>query len=638
MDSASKLEALLASDEASPPQIKPSRTESQNLAELTGKCRSAARVALDATGYDSDLAYRLLMSDLVLAAVDGLACEIEPMKSGILACLGGTPRTVRSVGAFSGYSVLRVDRDRQEDLQLCALEAVEVCLLTKSKAQVAPHWEVLESPESPDVEGVDGSTAVQTRSFDPGVISLPVVGVFLLMARPVKHKRLVAPPKNTRPSRRRRATAPADDPKAATGGSGAGSAHPPAHKDYQVLESVGRGSFGTVFLAKDEHGQRVAIKRVVADADGNMREVELLRKVSHPCVVAFLDSYDRAESGSKGTLHIVMEFMPQNLHQRIGGKPIEVGDLRCFLFQLLRALVHLDVVHICHRDLKPENLLVDGRSLKVADFGSAKMLDKGPSSSYICSRWWRAPELIVGSSEYSISVDWWSCGCVAAEMMLGRPLLMGDTNWAQMYEITRVLGTPDLKQVQALHPASTGRMGKHLSKLAELRRPARRWEDLLPAYAAMPEALDFPARLVVYNPNARAHPAEVLDSPFFVALTDDDGQLPESIFDFTKEELEHSKAKTTLLAFAARRKPSATSADAETSNVAGTLCTGTESTTSRPAGTRRRVAGTTGTGAEASTSSLAGTRRPREFDGQPLEGESAQKRRRTDMDDFSDIP
>merc|ERR1712241_1402606 len=119
--------------------------------------------------------------------------------------------------------------------------------------------------------------------------------------------------------------------------------------------------------------------------------------------------------------------------------------------------------------------------------------------------------------------------------MLGRPLFMGDTNWAQMYEITRVLGTPSTHQIQALHPKGSTRITKHLCKLAELKRPARLWAEVLPAYAMHPEALELLSMLLAYDPGARTHPVKALGSHFFAALSAEVG-LPDGIFNYTAEE------------------------------------------------------------------------------------------------------
>ncbi|KAF9602614.1 hypothetical protein IFM89_030220, partial [Coptis chinensis] len=92
---------------------------------------------------------------------------------------------------------------------------------------------------------------------------------------------------------------------------------------------------------------------------------------------------------------------------------------------ICRALAYVHgVIGICHRDIKPQNLLVNPHThqLKICDFGSAQKLVPGePNISYICSRYYRAPELIFGAIEYTLTIDMWSVGCVlASELLLGR--------------------------------------------------------------------------------------------------------------------------------------------------------------------------------------------------------------------------
>ena len=97
---------------------------------------------------------------------------------------------------------------------------------------------------------------------------------------------------------------------------------------------------------------------------------------------------------------------------------------------------------ICHRDIKPQNLLLDPESgiLKLCDFGSAKHLVRGePNVSYICSRYYRAPELIFGATDYTTNIDVWSAGCVFAELMLGQPIFPGDSGVDQLVEIIKVI-------------------------------------------------------------------------------------------------------------------------------------------------------------------------------------------------------
>jgi len=578
------------------------RTESQKLGALTGRSRAIARAALNVVGDDPDSAFKLLMSDLALTVVDGLPCEIEPLHPGASAWLDGSGE-VRSIGAFTGCSLLRMEMGRKEPLQLFALEPVDVCLLTRGADPLEDGWVELEYTELPEVAGVEANLTMQTRTFDPGSVVVPLDATFLPPIVRVVGKRAVAPPRNS--VMPRSLAAPRSAP--AAGHWKVGVALPPvvgtskeagiiAHNEkeepqdssntsgqrpnsdgetkthcepevasgsnrYHSITSVGKGAFGTVFLAEDiVCGRRVAMKCICHNVNHRvaMREADLLSKIDHPCVVPLLDSFEDHGTDGKLATSLVMEYLPQNLHQKIAGKPLALGHVRCFSFQLLRALAHLDGMQVCHRDLKPDNVLISDRALKLADFGSAKLMGSGPSTNYICSRWWRAPELVLGTSEYGTSIDWWSCGCVVAEMMLGRPLFPGQSSLGQIYSIMQALGTPSPDDIQAMHPRrGLGRIAEQLMKLAKLERTARPWQKSLPAFAGVPDALQLPKQLLVYTPSARLHPAEALRSVFFATLPEDDealGPLPKQLFNFTGTELSTLPATSQeeLLCFASR--------------------------------------------------------------------------------------
>jgi serine/threonine protein kinase len=91
--------------------------------------------------------------------------------------------------------------------------------------------------------------------------------------------------------------------------------------------------------------------------------------------------------------------------------------------------------------------------VKLCDFGSAKKLIKGePNISYICSRYYRAPELIFGATDYTPAIDVWSTGCVIAELLLGQPLFPGESASDQLVEIIKILGTPTKQQILEMNP------------------------------------------------------------------------------------------------------------------------------------------------------------------------------------------
>lgn len=155
-----------------------------------------------------------------------------------------------------------------------------------------------------------------------------------------------------------------------------------------------------------------------------------------------------------------MEFLPETLSKLIRANYKQKTRLSSLLiklysYQMFRALIYLSARGIAHRDIKPQNILLDPASnvLKICDFGSAKKLVKGePNIAYICSRYYRAPELIFGATEYTCDIDTWSIGCVVAELFRGEPIFAGDSAVDQLVEIIKVLGTPTIEQVKKMNP------------------------------------------------------------------------------------------------------------------------------------------------------------------------------------------
>ena len=141
-------------------------------------------------------------------------------------------------------------------------------------------------------------------------------------------------------------------------------------------------------------------------------------------------------------LNVVMDYYPCNLYQAIKKKQVNSSYLiKIYSYQLLRGLNYLTMLSIAHRDIKPQNVLLDGKKNRVVicDFGSAKQLVKGQTNlAYICSRCYRAPELIFGATDYNSQIDVWSLGCVIVEMINGEPPFLGDSQIDQLFQIVKV--------------------------------------------------------------------------------------------------------------------------------------------------------------------------------------------------------
>ncbi|PQQ21838.1 shaggy-related protein kinase eta [Prunus yedoensis var. nudiflora] len=284
---------------------------------------------------------------------------------------------------------------------------------------------------------------------------------------------------------------------------------------YMAERVVGTGSFGIVFQAKClESGETVAIKKVLQDRRYKNRELQLMRVMDHPNVVSLKHCFFSTTSRNELFLNLVMEYVPETMyrvlkHYSNANQRMPLIYVKLYMYQIFRGLAYIHTVPgVCHRDLKPQNLLVDPltHQVKLCDFGSAKVLVKGEANiSYICSRFYRAPELIFGATDYTTSIDIWSAGCVLAELLLGQPLFPGENAVDQLVEIIKVLGTPT-------------REGKFVIK-------AHPWHKVF--HKRMPpEAIDLASRLLQYSPSLRCTALEACAHPFFDELREPNARLP----------------------------------------------------------------------------------------------------------------
>ena len=153
-----------------------------------------------------------------------------------------------------------------------------------------------------------------------------------------------------------------------------------------------------------------------------------MKVLFHPNVITLKHAfYTQGDKPDEIYLNIVMDYVPETVfrilkHYNKNKQAVPMILVKLYTYQAFKALAYSHALGICHRDIKPQNLLVNPEThvLKVCDFGSAKRLEKGVINvSYICSRYYRAPELIFGATGYGHCIDVWSVGCVAAELLLG---------------------------------------------------------------------------------------------------------------------------------------------------------------------------------------------------------------------------
>lgn len=126
-------------------------------------------------------------------------------------------------------------------------------------------------------------------------------------------------------------------------------------------------------------------------------------------------------------------------------KPFSESIIRNILYQIYQGLNFMHKHGFFHRDIKPENLLCNGPDLiKIADFGLARETrSRPPYTDYVSTRWYRAPEVLVRSTNYSSPIDIWAVGCIMSELYTLQPLFPGRSEIDQIFRICSVLGTPD---------------------------------------------------------------------------------------------------------------------------------------------------------------------------------------------------
>ncbi|XP_023315967.1 glycogen synthase kinase-3 beta isoform X2 [Trichogramma pretiosum] len=342
---------------------------------------------------------------------------------------------------------------------------------------------------------------------------------------------------------------------------------------YTDTKVIGNGSFGVVYQAKlCETGETVAIKKVLQDKRFKNRELQIMRRLEHCNIVKL--KYFFYSSGDKKDevyLNLVLEYIPETVykvarHYSKSKQTIPISFIKLYMYQLFRSLAYIHSLGICHRDIKPQNLLLDPETgiLKLCDFGSAKHLVKGePNVSYICSRYYRAPELIFGAIDYTTKIDVWSAGCVLAELLLGQPIFPGDSGVDQLVEIIKVLGTPTRDQIREMNPNYTE------FKFPQIK--SHPWQKVFRARTP-PEAMDLVASLLEYTPSRRMTPLSACAHSFFDELREQGTRLPNArelppLFNFTEHELRiQPQLNSVLIPKHIEQQPSPATTQAEASS------------------------------------------------------------------------
>ena len=290
---------------------------------------------------------------------------------------------------------------------------------------------------------------------------------------------------------------------------------------FTIISIIGKGTFGVVYRAKkDDSNELIAIKRVFQDKRYKNRELEILKELNHPNIINlkqyFYTKNNKKEEGEPDIyLNCVMDYFPTTLSRILNinfqsRKQLEPFIAKLYAYQMLLSLRYIHLKGITHRDIKPQNILVEQKTnkIKLCDFGSAKKLIQGQKSlAYICSRYYRAPELIFGATDYNSQIDVWSMGCVISELVLGRPMFPGDSPSDQLVEIIKILGTPSKDDICSMNPHFQDQKFPDIKPIP--------LEKIFKNRIIPEHFLDLIGQILVYDPKKRLTAQKALEHTYF---------------------------------------------------------------------------------------------------------------------------
>ncbi|XP_078011449.1 serine/threonine-protein kinase ICK isoform X2 [Phascolarctos cinereus] len=281
---------------------------------------------------------------------------------------------------------------------------------------------------------------------------------------------------------------------------------------YTTIKQLGDGTYGSVLLGRSiESGELIAIKKMKRkfyswEECMNLREVKSLKKLNHANVVKLKEVIRENDN-----LYFIFEYMKENLYQLMKerNKLFPESAIRNIMYQILQGLAFIHKHGFFHRDLKPENLLCMGPDLvKIADFGLAREIrSRPPYTDYVSTRWYRAPEVLLRSTNYSSPIDVWAVGCIMAEVYTLRPLFPGASEIDTIFKICQVLGTPKKNDWPE---------GYQLSTSMNFRWPQcipNNLKTLIPN--ASSEAIQLMRDLLQWDPKKRPTASQALRYPYF---------------------------------------------------------------------------------------------------------------------------
>lgn len=319
-------------------------------------------------------------------------------------------------------------------------------------------------------------------------------------------------------------------------------------KRYKIIEPMSHGAYGIVCSAEDKAvGEKVAVKKIegvfehITITKRSLRELRILRHLQHENLMQVKNIFIAGTKSSYEEIYVVSELMETDLAATLrSSQPLSDDHCQFFLYQILRGMKYVHSAQVIHRDLKPRNLLVNSNcDLKICDFGLARVRfsDKEwvcPMTEYVCTRWYRAPEVLCSWADYSGAIDTWSVGCIVGEMHHRRPLYPGANTQHQLDLIIDLLGSPEAEELMKI---PNEKCRKFIRSLPQ--SPGRAFATVFTDMS--PECIDFLAQTLRWDPEARTTMYEAIQHPYLDKLHCPDDEPMREALDTSDFEFERRK-------------------------------------------------------------------------------------------------
>ncbi|AGO10631.1 AaceriABR177Cp [[Ashbya] aceris (nom. inval.)] len=318
--------------------------------------------------------------------------------------------------------------------------------------------------------------------------------------------------------------------------------------NYKEEKKLGQGTFGEVYRGLHLATQRqVAMKKILVKTENDLfpitaqREITILKRLNHRNVVQLIEmvyDYPPAQNGAAygqdpaqaaasadtmKSFYMILPYMVADLSGILHNPRVtlEMADIKNMMLQIFEGINYIHCKKFMHRDIKTANILLDHKGiLKIADFGLARNYYGAPPNlkypggagtdakytSVVVTRWYRAPELVLGDKNYTTAVDIWGIGCVFAEFFEKRPILQGKTDIDQGHVIFKLMGTPSDSDWQLARYLP----GAELTRTSYEPTYKERFGKFLTE-----KGLDLLAKLLSLDPYKRLTAMAAMQHPFF---------------------------------------------------------------------------------------------------------------------------